>query len=111
MQIKLIFIIKLCTWPHYEREGFSNSEVAGLFWSFLFFLPILAGPSPGILLPENAQMFCWNSLKRRTSNEEWGNFFIKIHLQQAYSYFSCIFLLLDMFDAVNHINDTHKFCI
>ena len=30
--------------------------MAGLFESFLFFLPFLAGPSPGILLPENAQM-------------------------------------------------------
>ena len=30
MQIKLIFTRRLCTWPHFEREGFGGSEVACL---------------------------------------------------------------------------------
>ena len=30
MQIKLIFTTRLCTWPHFEDEGFWNSEVA--YW-------------------------------------------------------------------------------
>ena len=38
-----------------------------------------------------SNVICWNSLKRCTTNEEWGNFFIKIHLQQTCSYFPGIF--------------------
>ena len=53
---KTYFHNKVVHLASFEREGFWNLEVAGLFESFLFFLPILAGPSPGILLPENAQM-------------------------------------------------------
>ena len=35
MQIKLFSQERLCTWPHFESEGFWNSEGAYLFFSFL----------------------------------------------------------------------------
>ena len=56
MQVKLIFTRKVvCTWPHFESEGFWNTEVT--YWLLRFSCLVFQIQKLGILTGSN-QAFC-----------------------------------------------------
>ena len=72
MQIKLIFTRKVCTWPHFESEGFWNWEGAYFFkvhtQKVLFFTAAFSTPLLTFLISSLESKFL-----RQQSIEEIGS--------------------------------------